>query len=343
MNARRRRRLWRSGLSLAGLVLLAAAAYLVLLGSGPMQFSPAQVFEALTGGGEHSVVTVVWDIRLPVAIATAVVGAALGIAGAWTQTMSRNPLASPDVLGVSGGASVAVVAGTLLYRPAWAEGVDTFWWRFILALVGAAVIVVLLLVLGGFGTSQQVILIGFALALLCQALVYYALARADLSRATDAQVWLAGSTGFVRWEAIAPMLLGLLPFLALGLLQSRDLTMLGHDDALATSLGVRVNRVRACLLIAATGVVAVVVAVVGPIGFVALVAPQLARLLSGSPTPPPWNSAALGAALLLVCSVIATRLPVSIPVGLVTSALGGVVLVILVASAARKTKKGIAL
>ncbi|WP_336619927.1 iron chelate uptake ABC transporter family permease subunit, partial [Alloscardovia omnicolens] len=93
----------------------------------------------------------VWDLRLPVAIATVLVGAALGLAGAWTQTMARNPLASPDILGVSGGAAVLVVAGTVVTRPAWSEGVPTFWWRAALALLGALVIVGLLVLLGGFG------------------------------------------------------------------------------------------------------------------------------------------------------------------------------------------------
>ncbi|WPF68161.1 iron ABC transporter permease [Corynebacterium sp. 21KM1197] len=335
--ARRRR----GALTLLGAVLVAAVSYVLLLGSGPLPLTPAEVIAALTGGGTSSATTVVWDIRLPVAIATAVVGAALGIAGAWTQTMSRNPLASPDILGVSGGAAVAVVAGTVLARPAWSAEIDTFWWRAGLALIGALVIVVLLLTLGGFGTSHRVVLIGFALSLLCQALVSYFIVRADLSHAADAQTWLACSTGFVRWEAIAPMCAGLVPFLALGLWQHRDVPLLAHDDALATSLGVRVPRVRACLLIAATGIVAVVVSVVGPIGFVALIAPQVARLISGAPTPPPWNSAAVGAALLLLCSVIATRLPVSIPVGLVTSALGGVTLVVLVITAATRMRKAV--
>lgn len=338
----RRGRLLRGACALAGFVLAAAASYVLLLGSGPLPLSPGEVLAALTGRGGYAATTVVWDIRLPVAIATALVGAALGIAGAWTQAMSRNPLASPDVLGVSGGAAVAVVAGTVLARPAWSQGVDAFWWRAGLAGVGALLVVVALLALGGFGTSQRVILIGFALSLLCQALVSYFLVRADLTHATDAQVWLAGSTGFVRWEAVWPMCLGLLPFLALGAARYRDLPLLAHDDALATSLGVRVARTRAALLIAATGAVAVVVSVVGPIGFVALIAPQVARLASGAPTPPPWNSAAAGAALLLLCSVVAARLPVSIPVGLVTSALGGVTLVALVVAAAVRMRKGMA-
>jgi len=300
-----------------------------------------EVIEVLTGGGTQQAINVVWDLRLPVAIATVLVGAALGLAGAWTQTMARNPLASPDILGVSGGAAVLVVAGTVVTRPAWSEGVPTFWWRAALALVGALVIVGLLVLLGGFGTSQRVVVIGLALSFLTQSLVQYLLLRADLTRATDAQTWLAGSTGFVRTEALLPMALGLLPFVVLGLCVTRDVPLLSHDDATASTLGVNVTRVRAILLIAATGIVAVVVSFVGPIGFVALLAPQLAKLVAGTPTPHPLCSTFAGAALLAACAVVAGALPFTSPVGLVTAIIGGPALVLLVWLAARRgTLKG---
>ena len=283
----------------------------------------------------------VWDLRLPVAIATVLVGAALGLAGAWTQTMARNPLASPDILGVSGGAAVLVVAGTVVTRPAWSEELPTFWWRAALALIGALVIVGLLVLLGGFGTSQRVVVIGLALSFLTQSLVQYLLLRADLTRATDAQTWLAGSTGFVRTEALLPMVLGLLPFVVLGLCVTRDVPLLSHDDATASTLGVDVTRVRAILLIAATGIVAVVVSFVGPIGFVALLAPQLAKLVAGTPTPHPLCSTFAGSALLAACAVVAGALPFTSPVGLVTAIIGGPALVLLVWLAARRgTLKG---
>jgi len=306
-----------------------------------VKLSPVEVIEVLTGGGTQQAINVVWDLRLPVAIATVLVGAALGLAGAWTQTMARNPLASPDILGVSGGAAVLVVAGTVVTRPAWSEGVPTFWWRAALALVGALVIVGLLVLLGGFGTSQRVVVIGLALSFLTQSLVQYLLLRADLTRATDAQTWLAGSTGFVRTEALLPMVLGLLPFVVLGLCVTRDVPLLSHDDATASTLGVDVTRVRAILLIAATGIVAVVVSFVGPIGFVALLAPQLAKLVAGTPTPHPLCSTFAGSALLAACAVVAGALPFTSPVGLVTAIIGGPALVLLVWLAARRgTLKG---
>lgn len=321
----------------AGFALVAALCYCLILGQGAVKLSPMEVIEVLTGGGTQQAINVVWDLRLPVAIATVLVGAALGLAGAWTQTMARNPLASPDILGVSGGAAVLVVAGTVVTRPAWSEGVPTFWWRAALALLGALVIVGLLVLLGGFGTSQRVVVIGLALSFLTQSLVQYLLLRADLTRATDAQTWLAGSTGFVRMEALFPMVLGLLPFVVL----ARDVPLLSHDDATASTLGVNVTRVRAILLIAATGIVAVVVSFVGPIGFVALLAPQLAKLVAGTPTPHPLCSTFAGAALLAACAVVAGALPFTSPVGLVTAIIGGPALVLLVWLAARRgTLKG---
>lgn len=314
----------------AGCAMLAAAAYVALLGSGPVPLAPAEVLSVLTGGGSARDITVVWDLRMPVALATIAVGAALGIAGAWTQTSSRNPIASPDVLGVSGGAAVAVVLGTLVLRPAFAPDVPMFWVRFGLALAGAAVIVGILALAGGTGSSRRVVLVGVALSLMCQSAVAYLLLRADVARAAEAQTWLAGSTGFVRADALVPLVAGLLPFLALGLWSGRDVPLLAHDDDTARSLGVDIGAVRARLLVAATGVVAVTVSVVGPIGFVALVAPQLARLLSRAPTPPPVASGAAGAALLTTCAVIASSLPVPAPVGLITAIIGGPALVALV-------------
>ena len=130
-------------------VLVAATSYVVLLGQGPAALSPGRVLEILNGGGSRSEIRVVWDLRMPVALATLIVGAALGLAGSWTQSMSRNPLASPDILGVTGGASVMVVLGTVFSRPLLADGLSLFWWRAGLALLGAVLAAILLVALGG--------------------------------------------------------------------------------------------------------------------------------------------------------------------------------------------------
>ena len=341
LHAVKRARTRRIFLATLGFAAATVLGYFLILGQGAVKLSSAEVLDVLTGGGTCQAINVVWDLRLPVAIATVVVGAALGVAGSWTQAMARNPLASPDILGVSGGAAVLVVAGTVLARPAWSEGIPTFWWRAGLALIGSLVIVALLMLLGGFGTSQRVVLIGLALSFLTQALVQYLLLKAELTRAADAQTWLAGSTGFVRTEALLPMVLGMLPFVVLGLVVTVDLPLFAHDDATASTLGVNVTRVRSILLIAATGIVAVVVSFVGPIGFIALLAPQLAKLVAGTPTPHPLCSAVAGSALMAVCAVVAGALPFTAPVGLVTAIIGGPALIWLVWSAARRgTVKG---
>ena len=324
------------------LVVLAAVTgvgYLLLLTIGPVALSPGQVLAALTGGGNARTINLVWDLRLPVAVTTVAIGAALGLAGSWTQTLSRNPVASPDILGVTGGASVAVVAGTVVARPEFSTDMSTFWWRALLALVGAVVIMLLLLTLGGLGSSRRVIVIGVALGLLCHGLVGYLLLRADLSRAAEAQTWLAGSTGLVRSGALLPMALGLALFVVLGASATRDLPLLAHDDATASALGVHVTRVRTVLLVAATGLVAVSVAVVGPVEYVALVAPQAVRLLAKRTAPPPVTSAVAGAAVMTVCAVIAELLPIAAPVGLITAAVGGPVLVGLVIGPARSSAR----
>ena len=333
--ARRRRNLaWASTLFL----LVAAVAYLLLLSRGSVELTPDEVLRSLTGRGTPRTDQIVWDLRLPVAAATLIIGAALGLAGAWTQTVARNPLASPDILGVSGGAAVAVVTGTVVARPAWSEGVDLFWWRAGLALAGALTAVVLLLALGGVRATSRFVLVGVALSMMAQAAVSYLLLRADLTRAADAQTWLAGSLAYVRFNSLAPLVLGLVPFVILGLAASADLPLLAHDDASATALGVRLPVVRGLLLGAATGIVAVTVSLAGPIGFVALIAPQLARGVSRAPTPPPLVSALAGAALLSACAVAVSFVPSSPPVGLLTSAIGGIVLVFLVIARTRNQR-----
>ncbi|QRQ67304.1 FecCD family ABC transporter permease [Corynebacterium tuberculostearicum] len=337
LKAQQRRRHVRVLASTLAFILIALSAYLVLLGQGPMALSPRQVIDVLTGGGSKNHIRVVWDLRLPVAIATVIVGAALGLAGSWTQTMARNPLASPDILGVTGGASVLVVLGTVHSRPSFAEGIPEFWWRACLAMIGALLVVILLAVLGGIGTSNRIVIIGIALSLMFNALVAYFMRSAQILRAAEAQTWLAGSTGFVHMEVILPLLVALAPFLAIGIWCARELPLLAHDDSSATTLGVNIARQRALLLIAATGISAVVVSVVGPIGFIALLAPHLARMVARTPTPSPLASAAAGAALLTVCAVIAGAIPVNAPVGAVSSVIGGCALVILVWNAAGRS------
>lgn len=336
LDRQRRSRTLARATATAVFAVVAACAYIVLLGQGAVKLTPAEVFAVLTGGGTAREIAVVWDLRLPVAAATLIVGFGLGAAGAWTQTMSRNPLASPDILGVTSGASVAVVLGTVTARPAFAEAFPEFWWRAGLALVGAAAVMVLLTLLGGVGSGTRIVLTGFALSLMFHAAVSYLLLKAEVLRAAEAQTWLAGSTGFVRTDALIPLLAGLTPFAALGAWCARDLPLLAHDDASAATLGVNVRARRAALLVAATGVSAVTVTAVGPIGFVALIAPHLGRIVARTPTPDPMVSAAAGAALLAVCAVVAGALPVTAPVGAVSSVIGGVTLVGLVWSGTRK-------
>lgn len=317
-------------------VLVAAVSYVLMLGQGPVGLSPLRVLEILNGGGSRSEIRVVWDLRMPVALATLIVGAALGLAGSWTQSMSRNPLASPDILGVTGGASVMVVIGTVMSRPLLAEGVSVFWWRAGLALLGAVLAAILLVVLGGIGTSNRIVIVGIALSLLFQAMVAYLLRAAELLRAAQSQLWLAGTTGFVRMDVIVPLLVGLAPFVLLGSWRARELPLLAHDDLSALSLGVDITRTRTALLIAATGICAVTVSVAGPIGFIALLAPHLGRMIARTPTPSPVVSCAAGAALLSACAVVAEALPMDAPVGAVSSVIGGTALVIVVWNAARR-------
>ncbi|MCK7638369.1 FecCD family ABC transporter permease [Corynebacterium pygosceleis] len=310
--------------------VVAFIGYALLLATGPVSFTVPELIEVLTGGGTRTQITVVWELRLPIAVATVTTGALLGTAGAWTQTAVRNPLASPDVMGISGGAAVAVVAGTIFLPVQNHASMSVFWWRFILAALGALTVIVLLWVLSGSANGTRLVLTGVGISLFSHQAVRFMLSRTDLRETADAQTWLAGSTGLVREPALTPLFLGALPFLLIGMYFSRDLPILIHGDVTATVLGVDAAVVRSMMIIAATGLAAVCVSVTGPIGFVALVAPQLARILAGAPTPPPYASASVGAAMMTLCAVSVNLLPAPVPVGTLTSALGGVALTMLV-------------
>lgn len=215
-----------------------------------------------------------------------------------------------------GGAAVGAVASLSLGN---SGGASTTAW----ALVGAAVTVAAVLSIAGIKNVTRLILIGFAVALFTQAVVSYLILTADIRDAATSQVWLSGSTGLVRSPDLPRLILGVIPFLLLGLIGAHNLPILSHDDATIAGLGVRAGAERARFIIAATGCVGVVVSIVGPIGFIALIAPHLARIATRAPLASPLVSTAAGAALMGLCEVAAEFLPFTVPVGIITLAIGG--------------------
>ncbi|MWV60301.1 FecCD family ABC transporter permease [Rathayibacter sp. VKM Ac-2754] len=310
-------------------IALAAAAGIV---GGSYETSLGDVRDALLGTASPRTSAIVVDLRLPRVIAGVLVGAALGLAGAVFQTLSRNPLGSPDIVGFSAGsASGALVCLVLLTPPAnpalgaWAGGVG-------------ALLIVLFLTRGAGLASERTILAGIALAALLSAVNEYLLTRAPTEVARGATLWLFGSLSATSWADVA-LLASAGGLLAVLLASQRGaLRVLELGDEVATGLGVPLRRTRLLLLLLAAGLTGTATAVSGPIGFVALAAPQLARRATRSAGIPLAASMAIGAALLLASDVLAQRLlaPLQLPVGLVTGAVGGAYLFWLVARGRRR-------
>lgn len=318
-------------------VVLAVLGVLVLalsISRGDFDISVAEVLAVLAGGGEDGQRFVVLGLRMPRALTGLLVGFALGVAGALSQAVSRNPLASPDVLGITAGASAGAV-GVIVLAPSLGTTVGVP----AAALAGgllAALAVYLLAWRDGLD-SFRLVLVGIGVWAFCTSLVTWFLVRAELNDAARATVWLNGSLNGAGWDDVpsltaAVALAGVLAVPAAFALQALTL-----GDESAGGLGVRVNLARTALLGVAAVLASLAAAAAGPVPFVALVAPQIAVRLVRSAVPPLVVSGLLGACLLTASDVAArSLLPVPLPVGVVTGVLGAPVLLHLIRSRTRE-------
>jgi iron complex transport system permease protein len=260
------------------------------------------------------------------------VGAAFGVSGAIFQSLARNPLASPDVIGITGGAGVVAVALIVL---AGAGATVVTFGALAGGLLAAALIYGLAYRRGVLG--YRLVLVGIGMAAMTTAITQYLLTRAGIYEAQRAMVWLTGSLNGRGWENVWPLVvaLALLASPTLGLGRSMRLLELGDDTA--RGLGVRVEPARAGLMACAVVLVSVATASAGPVAFLALVAPQIARRLVRAPGATLVPSALTGAALLVWSDLIAQRIfaPTELPVGVVTGVIGAPYLLYLLARANR--------
>ena len=306
-----------------GLLTLVAAAN---IGHGAFPISLLQVLAVLTGGGDSAQQFIVLGLRLPRTLTGILVGAALGVSGALTQAVARNPLASPDILGVTAGASAVAVAvivfggsGSAVSAALAGIGLP------IAALIGGLLAATLVYVLAyrrgieGF----RLVLVGVGIQQIALAFTSWLLVIGDVVDASRATVWLTGSLNGRGWEHVVPVGLALLVLVPAALLLSFGLGALQFGDDTARGLGIRVNRVRSALIVVAVGLASVATSSAGPIVFVALVVPQICQRLVGAARPPLLASAVYGALLTVLADLIArTALASELPVGVVTAVLG---------------------
>ncbi|MEX8058515.1 FecCD family ABC transporter permease [Microbacterium sp. 16-032] len=315
----RSRRRRRYALVLVGTLVVAAIAAVVGLTTGSFQASLGQVASALTGEGDGRTSVVVVGLRVPRILAALAIGAALGMAGAVFQTLARNPLASPDIVGFSAGSATGALVGLTLLAPAASPAAGAW-------IGGLLTVVVVMAIARSVGVSRErTILAGIALSTLLSAVNDYLLTRAPLEIARNATQWLHGSLAATSLDDVA-LLLASIGILSLVLIVVyRDFRALELGDDTAVALGVRTGRVRLVLIVVAAILTGTATAVAGPIGFIALAAPQLARRTMGTSGIPLVGSAVTGAAVLLVADVTAQRAlaPLQIPVGLLTAVVGG--------------------
>lgn len=320
----------------AALLLVLALGLAAGLVAGPQGFAPLAFWSDLQG---EQAGLILGQIRAPRSLGALAVGALLGLAGAVAQGLFRNPLADPYLLGTAAGAGLAVVlvmatatAGGLtlsLATLAWIERVGLVGAAFVGALAGMALTLTLA---AGAVHTLRLLLAGVVVAVVLGA-------ASDLvtTFSPDAlrgkQAFMLGSTSFLGWDAVALLLLGALLLLAAATRLARVLDALTLGEDSAASLGLDLPRLRLRLVLVLAAATALAVSQVGLVGFVGLVAPHLVkRLAPGAHAPLLALSAAMGAALLLWADVLSRSLiaPQELPVGVVTSVLGGVYLCLLI-------------
>ncbi|MFE4002148.1 FecCD family ABC transporter permease [Nocardioides sp. YIM B13467] len=332
---------WRPRLVAVNLGLLVLVFLLVCfnVGQGDYPISVPDTAKVILGGGNDAERFIVWDLRLPRSVVGLLVGAGFAMSGAIWQSITRNPLASPDLLGITAGASAGAVAvivfggtaflgttigvpaaamagglltGVVIYLLAWRRGIEGF----------------------------RLVLIGVAVNGILLALTNWMLVIGEVWDAQEATVWLNGSLNGRGWDDAVPAAIAVGAIGTVALASTFQLSALKLGDDTARALGVRVQLSQSVLLIASVLLAAMCVTAAGPIGFIAFVAPQVALRIARTPGPPLLASALTGAALVVGSDYVArVLLPVELPVGIVTTAIGGPFLMYLIIRTNRRLSR----
>ena len=310
---------------IAVLAVLVVVLFVTSLMVGKTFYPASDVLRVVLGEDVAGASFTVGRLRLPRATLAILAGLCFGLGGVTFQTMLRNPLASPDIIGISSGASAAA-AFAIVTLSLGSRAVSVA----IVAGLAVAILVYLLAYKGGVA-GTRLILIGIGVAAMLDSMTAYVLSRAAEWDLQAAQRWLTGSLNGVSWSQALPVLAALVVLAPVLLAQSRNLSVTQLGDDTAAALGVRVNRTRLVLIVAAVGLIAFATAAAGPIAFVAFLSgPIAARLVgpSGSLLVP---AALVGAVLVLVGDLVGQYgLGTRLPVGVVTGVLGAPYLVYLI-------------
>ncbi|RBQ20133.1 hypothetical protein DP939_09945 [Spongiactinospora rosea] len=309
----------------AGLVVAGTVVAVLAIATGDFPLPIGEVVATLTGGGTPASEFIVGNLRAPRVVTGLLVGAAFAVSGALFQSLTRNPLGSPDFLGFTSGAATGAIIATV------AGGATAMIAGGALAGSALAAVCVYVLAYRRGVHGYRLVLVGIGVNAILLAVNSYLLTRANINDAATAAAWLTGSLGGRGWEHAVPVALALAVLLPLCVPLSRPMRMMEMGDDAAAAMGIKVQRVRGCAMAVAVMLCGVATAAAGPVAFVALTAPQLARRLTRSSGVTLVASALMGAVLLVLADFAAQRVlaPVQLPVGVLTAALGGGYLVLL--------------
>jgi iron complex transport system permease protein len=329
--ASRRRRQRKYGLVIGGLVLLLVAVFAITLSLGQSFTPPGDVFRVLMGETVPGASFTVGQLRLPRALLAVLAGLSFGLGGVAFQIMLRNPLASPDIIGISSGASAAAVFAIVVLS---LKGPVVS----ILAVsagLGVALAVYGLSFRNGVG-GTRLILVGIGVSAMLESIVAYILSQAPASSLQEAMRWLTGSVNGAQLDLSATLAIALAISGGILLSRGRDIEALRMGDDMAAALGVRVSATRMIIIVAAVGMIACATAVSGPIAFVAFLSGPIAGRIVGDSGPLLLPAALIGAVLVLAGDYAGQFLLANrYPVGVVTGALGAPYLIYLIIRVSR--------
>jgi iron complex transport system permease protein len=302
------------------LALAVLAVAVLALSTGELVIPPGEVLRALTGEGPGVYRLVVVEWRLPRVLLALIIGVALGLSGAIFQALTRNPLGSPDVIGFNTGAYTGVLVVTVFVGNG-----------YVLTATGAlagGLLTAAAVYLFAFRRGVQgfrLIIVGIAVSAMLGSANQWFIVKVDLQAALAAAIWGQGTLNGLGWAQVGPVAVAVGAVVVVLLLYGPRLALLEMGEDAAAALGVRVEPARLAYLVAGVALTAAATAAAGPISFVALAAPQLARKLTRQPGIAMVPSALLGALLLIVSDWLAQHAfaPTQLPAGVVTVAVGG--------------------
>ncbi|MFC4077654.1 FecCD family ABC transporter permease [Salinithrix halophila] len=318
------------------LTCLCGALLIISVGVGEMTILPLDAGKALIGIGNPADEMIIQTLRLPRVLTALLIGIAMALSGSILQGVMRNPLASPDVIGITGGASVAAVAALTLFTGSAAS------WLPVAALIGGSLTALLIYFLAWKkGISPlRLVLIGVGINAAANGLTTLLLILSPIYATNQAMVWLAGSVYASSWETVNLFLPWLILFTLLALLSSRHLNAQQMGDAVAAGIGHAVQRQRLLLILISVALASSAVAVAGPIAFVGLMSPHIARLLTGPSYGQLLPVAGLTGGFLVMAADLIARTafsPLDLPAGLFTAALGAPFLILLLYRSGRQS------